>query len=390
MLTHHTHHYVKSIDGVYVPSPPRTPSPTEAKSTKFNLWDRSPIELHHRILDHSDALTQFLNNHGQFSPEHLKALEMNNPHKLQPLHDAIWSAAIQQEWPGDWRTLPGSLNILPIVDWYRLVKTKETFERLLEFPQDHRRTSILKNIAYRNCWFEYLQDPRLTTDRPALVHEVTFWGHLNYTLHLHTNLNFDVSLNQWVQLGKMCAYQGLISDIRYLIRMKPECITPSTTDEAADSGDLELVKLLLELVGCTREALNNAAKSGHLNVVRYLHHHRTEGCTTDAMDLAAANGHLLVVKFLHENRNEGCTTHAMDDAAWSGRLEVLKFLHGNRHEGCTVRAMDHAASQGHLKVVEWLAENRSEGCTMHALKDAQRNGHVRVVEYIEKHQKLIK
>ena len=38
--------------------------------------------------------------------------------------------------------------------------------------------------------------------------------------------------------------------------------------------------------------MNHAAGNGHLNVVKYLHKHRSEGCTTLAMDYAAGYGHL--------------------------------------------------------------------------------------------------
>jgi hypothetical protein len=39
-----------------------------------------------------------------------------------------------------------------------------------------------------------------------------------------------------------------------------------------------------------------AAENGHLDVVKWLHAHRSEGCTTDAMDKAAANNHLEMVQ----------------------------------------------------------------------------------------------
>ncbi|CAM9562127.1 unnamed protein product, partial [Heterosigma akashiwo] len=50
-----------------------------------------------------------------------------------------------------------------------------------------------------------------------------------------------------------------------------------------------------------------AARAGHLEVVKFLHHHRAEGCTQSAMDWAAEKGHLDVVEFLDHNRTEGCS-----------------------------------------------------------------------------------
>mmetsp|Transcript_17703 Transcript_17703/g.28787 ORF Transcript_17703/g.28787 Transcript_17703/m.28787 type:complete len:112 (+) Transcript_17703:153-488(+) len=61
-------------------------------------------------------------------------------------------------------------------------------------------------------------------------------------------------------------------------------------------------------------SMDNAAKEGHLAVVKWLHKNRQE-CTTQAMNLSAWNGHLHVVEWLHANRSEGCTTWGMNMAA---------------------------------------------------------------------------
>ncbi|OWZ24626.1 hypothetical protein PHMEG_000307 [Phytophthora megakarya] len=42
---------------------------------------------------------------------------------------------------------------------------------------------------------------------------------------------------------------------------------------------------------------------------------------------------------------------AMDGAASSGALEVVKWLHRNRTEGSTTAAMNEAARNGHIRVV---------------------------------------
>ncbi|KAG2772422.1 hypothetical protein JG687_00004897 [Phytophthora cactorum] len=44
----------------------------------------------------------------------------------------------------------------------------------------------------------------------------------------------------------------------------------------------------------------------------------------------------------------------MDDAARNGHLEILKWLHTNRSEGCTHRAFSHAVNNGQLRVAFWL------------------------------------
>ncbi|KAL7749457.1 hypothetical protein RI367_005011 [Sorochytrium milnesiophthora] len=163
--------------------------------------------------------------------------------------------------------------------------------------------------------------------------------------------------------------------------------TSSMLDAAAARGSLALVKWIAERLSVTDEApmhaLDQAAKVGHLHIVRFL----TETmpnipATTRAMDDAAAGGHLDVVQYLHEHRTEGCTTKAMDAAAAGDHLAVLQYLHQHRSEGCTVRAMNAAAACGSLRVVQWLHEHRTEGCTGLAMHQAAANGWLHVVQYL--------
>lgn len=47
----------------------------------------------------------------------------------------------------------------------------------------------------------------------------------------------------------------------------------------------------------------------------------------------------------------------MDEAAKNGHLEMVKWLHENRHEGCTGGAMDVASRHGHLDVSSSVSQN---------------------------------
>ena len=93
----------------------------------------------------------------------------------------------------------------------------------------------------------------------------------------------------------------------------------SIFDQYSNHGKLDSLKYLTEIgAKCSTNAMDSAARDGHIEVVQWLHENRSEGCTTYAMDLAASNGHLEVVKWLHENRFEGCLTEAIDYAALFG------------------------------------------------------------------------
>jgi hypothetical protein len=133
---------------------------------------------------------------------------------------------------------------------------------------------------------------------------------------------------------------------------------------------------------CTRNAMDIACANGHLEILQYLHTHRTEGCTQDALDYASEGGHVDIVQFLTEHRREGGTCCAMDFAAGYGHLKVVQYLHHFRSEGCSTDAMDSAAENGHLEVLEWLHAHRKEGCTDRAWKLAIRNGHMDVLWFL--------
>ncbi|GMF10268.1 unnamed protein product [Phytophthora lilii] len=154
-------------------------------------------------------------------------------------------------------------------------------------------------------------------------------------------------------------------------------------DEAAGKGYLQALQWGLDHGGvCSTQAMDMAASNGHLEVVKWLHHHHTDGCTTQALDSAARNGHLHVVQWLHGNRTEGGTTAAMDGAATAGHLDVLKWLHDHRHEGCTTSAMNGAARENRLNILQWLHVKRSQGCTQEVLDEAATGGNLAVMQWL--------
>ncbi|GMF28985.1 unnamed protein product [Phytophthora fragariaefolia] len=184
------------------------------------------------------------------------------------------------------------------------------------------------------------------------------------------------------------AASGQLETIKWLYeeaverKLTTDCIT-----QAAREGHLDVVKWLdARKCPATTAAMDEAASAGFLEVVQWLHRNRTEGCSMSAMNGAAENGHLDVVKWLHAERNEGCSVSAMEKAAGNGHLEVVQWLHSHRSEGCTERAMDWAAKGGHLNVVKWLSQNRSEGCTTAAMNWAAYGGHLGTIKWLHQNR----
>ena len=111
-------------------------------------------------------------------------------------------------------------------------------------------------------------------------------------------------------------------------------------------GNIEMVeRSIIEGADVNAEygyPLRTAAMCGHHKIAELLIEKGADinvmQNTMSPVELASANGHLETVKWLHENRKEGCTKWAMNWAARYDHLDVVIWLHENRHEGCTTKA----------------------------------------------------
>ncbi|KAL7751662.1 hypothetical protein RI367_002661 [Sorochytrium milnesiophthora] len=170
--------------------------------------------------------------------------------------------------------------------------------------------------------------------------------------------------DHWTRLPKLCCVVlGDVAALRQHQETAHSSLHPYFLKPAVVLGHLAMVRYLLSCV--PREAcrelmlVDDAAKFGRLEVVRYLHENGYGACTTRAMDSAAMYGHLSVVRFLNEHWTEGCTTWAMDLAAERGHYAIVRYLHDTRTEGCT-RAVAHPNESGSPRYpaprgLQWLA-----------------------------------
>ncbi|KDO24856.1 hypothetical protein SPRG_09688 [Saprolegnia parasitica CBS 223.65] len=114
----------------------------------------------------------------------------------------------------------------------------------------------------------------------------------------------------------------------------PSLADARTLDAAAAKGYLTLVQQLDATgIECSTKAMDQAARHGFLDVVRFLHEHRTEGCSDAALRGASEAGRLDVVRFLVDHRTEGDLSAAFVAAAKAGRVRVVEYLGGVR-DGC--------------------------------------------------------
>ncbi|KAH9126217.1 hypothetical protein LEN26_001095 [Aphanomyces euteiches] len=241
------------------------------------------------------------------------------------------------------------------------------------------------------CFFDmriHIQDLYLPSmsDRRFVLHVAIYEGDLFVVKRCYQCLQDTIASPQALNCA---ARYGHLHIVEYIHRHRnQDGCTTAAMDDAATHGHLPIVQFLTfhRTEGCTTRAMDGAAKNGYLDIVQFLHTHRNEGCTHVAMNAAAEHGHLEIVDFLHRHRSEGCTIDAMDFATQNGHLDVVEYLHWNRSEGCSVDALNWAAEGGHLELVHFLNDHRHEGCTVEAMDMAAQNGYIDIVEFLHENR----
>lgn len=187
-------------------------------------------------------------------------------------------------------------------------------------------------------------------------------------------------------------------------------------DYAARNGYLEVVKWLHRIGKdkCSERSVSWTASSGHVKVLKHLHQEHLGDWTPYAMEHAAFDGQFETVKFLHQKR-VGCTSRAIDNAARAGHYEIVKFLccryphlidgeaihyaamtgrpmiveylYNNHRSRCgdMIPIVDVAIREGQLEVLKFFAAHGETMYDSYALDDAKRRGYHDVVKYVETH-----
>jgi len=130
----------------------------------------------------------------------------------------------------------------------------------------------------------------------------------------------------------------------------------------------------------TEKLINESAKKGYLNLMKYLHENV---CSWDSSTcyLAAHYGNLDCLKYLHEN---GCSWNSLSCsyAAWGGNLDCLKYAHEN---GCSWDSdtCSSAAYSGHLDCLKYAHENGCKCDKQECINVAKKKKHKKIIDYLE-------
>ena len=278
------------------------------------LLSSAPTEIRIEIFKRCDAMSLFLNWD--------EAALLLPASTLPPTPSQIWVAALQLD------QLPRDISTLPLIDrgqkyrqehrfclpdasvLCRFIKSKSALQKIcnsgLPVPCDVFETTseapyepcvkYAAHAAMRHCWHDMIDI---------------------FNLSIYDKEEFPVYGSHWEY------FLYLWSDNR---RIRRRYDKDEFFDYAAQNGELALLMKLPSSIHGSAEAMDWAASKGHLDVVQWLHHNRTEGCTKYAMNCAAMNGHLDVVKWLHSNRTEGNVEEALAHARRGRHKEIFQYL----------------------------------------------------------------
>lgn len=237
--------------------------------------------------------------------------------------------------------------------------------------------------------------------------------HVVKYLHMVAKAQCEPRDIDWVSGRGHCEIVQYIYEIIKPVAKDPEYNISNALQHAAESGSVKLVKYLHETCGLSVEkddvyTMYVAAKNGHLDVLKYLHEILHAPCDNDAIDIAARNGHYDVVVYLFTVVKAFCTEGAIYDAAryghfkiivylvevvkvpkpsnilvYNGHLKILKYLHKVAKIPIDPDVMVSAAKDGHFSTVKYLHKN-GVLCTEMAFLFAAENGHIKILRYFHK------
>ena len=135
----------------------------------------------------------------------------------------------------------------------------------------------------------------------------------------------------------------------------------ATLNMAAEQGNLEMVKYCVaNECPIDEDACANAARNGHLEVLKYfkyLYEEVKAPWDWETAALAALKGHLHILEYLVERKYDKYEVLACEFAAKSGQLDCLKYLRETAKAPWDFQAVRKAHYYNHTECVQYLLDN---------------------------------
>jgi len=143
------------------------------------------------------------------------------------------------------------------------------------------------------------------------------------------------------------------------IREEKKCDwSPCTIGEAAEQGNLEMIKYCVEnLCRMDESACAGAALKGDIECLKYLHEEVKAPWAWTTASRAASNGHLHILEYLVERKYGEYNVFACSDAAKNGHFDCLKYLHETAKAPWDSYAVLRAHNNNHPECLQYLLDN---------------------------------
>jgi hypothetical protein len=227
----------------------------------------------------------------------------------------------------------------------------------------------------------------------------------------------DIGLIPTAETANKAAAIGALNIVRYLRENGVRCSEKGVI-YAARNGHLDVLCDLRERDGLICKNLYSIARNGHLHILKNIYENdfsaeRKISFMNDNLvaNEAAREGHLDVVKYLRDVCNLEANDLGVDFAAFENRLEIIKDTFENNilvkpsqttadyatHNGyldiikylhsvgitCSNKGADYATFNGHLHVIKYLHEVQHIDCTQDGLQYSINKGYQHIVDYLQ-------
>lgn len=200
-------------------------------------------------------------------------------------------------------------------------------------------------------------------------------NHFEVVQWLHRNRSEGCSTDAM----DLAAANGHFEMVRWLYENRHEGCTVDAMDAAVKGGYFEIVQFLFEKGASVISGITvlNAALSNHLELFKWIHENgpaQLDATFTNVDDFCGVNW------FVSHDGNGYNAWSAMDSAAATGHLQIVRYLYARAKKRCSPKAILEAAFQGHLNVVKWYYTLPGDKCKL--LEDAAAGGNMEMVKFL--------
>ncbi|GAM18304.1 hypothetical protein SAMD00019534_014790 [Acytostelium subglobosum LB1] len=236
------------------------------------------------------------------------------------------------------------------------ILSMDLLQRLAKYNNVQWTVAILQSPALKLDMFQFLMDSffkyhDLQHLEMTHIKDITLFKHLVQVFKVAALTNDDLVkfivakrsdiLEALAESGFLVGLEAIkeletADDVRLLLssgclepRVRYDSF-PSPLDHVVAIGDLSLVIDIHTQFGhvdhiSSPNAMEYAAMY-NLDLVRFLHKHRTEGCTKDTLQMAVNHGHMDIVQFLIDNRTETWRLSSLFIGVENGHVDIVDFI----------------------------------------------------------------